>query len=193
MKTPLLIASLIFLACSQAAAQYRRYDEPLPPKTELEELQLQTGSVIVRGSQRVGSVRAQGRVEVSAFEVIDTGGGRRARGVLVEVDEGGSGAERGREVAAFVDYDELDGLLKGLESVGKIDRSETQLPGFEVSYRTKGDLVVSVFSVRGGLARCVVSAGEFAPARVSIPLDELANLRTLIAAAKNRLDEARAR
>ena len=132
----------------------------------------------------------QGRVDVAAFEVIDTVGGRRARGVAVEVEEVG---ERGREVTAFVDYEELDGLIKGLESVGKIDRSETQLPSFEVSFRTKGDLVVSVFSSRGGLARCVVSAGEFSPARVAIPLDELANLRTLISTAKNRLDEARAK
>ena len=87
----------------------------------------------------------------------------------------------------------LDGLIKGLESVGKIDRGETQLPSFEVSFRTKGDLVVSVFSSRGGLTRCVVSAGEFSPARVTIPFDELANLRTLLATAKNRLDETRAK
>lgn len=129
-------------------------------------------------------------MEVSALEVIDTGSGRRARGVAVEVEELG---ERGREVTAFVDYEELDGLLKGLESVGKVDRGETQLPGFEVSYRTKGDLVVSVFSSRGGIARCVVSAGEFSAARVAIPLDELANLRTLLSTAKNRLDDARAK
>ena len=192
MKTsPLLPLLIIILSCAQAEAQ-RRFDEPLPPKTELEALQLETGAVIVRGSQRVGSVRAQGpgRVDVSALEVVDTGSGRRARGVAVEVEEGG---ERGREVTAFVDYEELDGLIKGLESVGKVDRGETQLPSYEVSFRTKGDLVVSVFSSRGGLARCVVSAGEFSSARVPIPLDELANLRTLISTAKNRLDDARAK
>jgi len=190
--SPLLPLLLIILSCAQAEAQQRRFDDPLPPKTELEALQLETNAVIVRGSQRVGGVRAQGlgRIDVSAFEVIDTGSGRRARGVAVEVEEGG---ERGREVTAFIDYEELEGLIKGLESVGKIDRSETQLPSFEVSFRTKGDLVVSVFSSRGGIARCVVSAGEFAPARVPIPLDELANLRTLIGTAKNRLDDARAR
>lgn len=192
MKTsPLLPLLIIVLSCAHASAQ-RRSEEPLPPKTEIEALQLETGAVIVRGSQRVGGVRApgQGRVEVAAFEVIDTGSGRRARGISVEVEEPG---ERGREVMAFVDYEELDALIKGLESVGRIDRSETQLPSFEVSFRTKGDLVVSVFSSRGGLTRCVVSAGEFSPARVSIPLDELSNLRTLLSAAKNRLDEARAK
>lgn len=191
MKTPPLLLPLliIVLSCAHASAQ-RRFNEPLPPKTELEALQLEAGAVIVRGSQRVGGVRApgQGRVDVAAFEVIDTASGRRARGISVEVEEVG---ERGREVTAFVDYEELDGLIKGLESVGKIDRGETQLPSFEVSYRTKGDLVVSVFSTRGGLARCVVSAGEFAVARVAIPLEELANLRTLLSTAKNRLDDAR--
>ena len=195
MKTsPLLPLLLVVISCAPAGAQQqqRRFDEPLPPKTEIEALQLETNAVIVRGSQRVGGVRApgQGRVDVAAFEVVNTVGGRRARGVAVEVEEAG---ERGREVTAFVDYEELEGLLKGLESVGRIDRGETQLPSFEVSYRTKGDLVVSVFGSRGGLARCVVSAGELAPARVSIPFDELANLRTLLATAKNRLDEARAK
>jgi hypothetical protein len=187
----LILLSIVLLSCAQAAAQ-RRSDEPLPPKTELEALQLETGAVIIRGSQRVGGVRAQGlgRVDVAAYEVIDIGSGRRARGVAVEVEEGG---ERGREVTAFVDYEELDGLIKGLESVGKVDRGETQLPSFEVSFRTKGDLIVSVFSSRGGLTRCVVSAGEFSPARVPIPFDELANLRTLISTAKNRLDDARAK
>jgi hypothetical protein len=181
---------LLLLSCASAPAQ-RRYEEPLPPKTELEAIQLQTGAVVVRGSQRVGSAHAQqgaGRVDVSALEVIDTGTGRRARGVSVNVDEGG---EHGRELTAFVDYDELDGLIKGLESVNKVDRSETQLPNFEVSYHTRGDLVVSVFSSRGGVARCVVSAGEFSPAAVTIPTEELANLRTLITIAKNRLDESR--
>lgn len=190
MKSSILISlSCILLSCAPASAQ-RRNDEPLPPKTELEALQLETGAVIVRGSQRVGGVRAQGlgRVDVAAMEVIDNGSGRRARGVAVEVEEGG---ERGREVTAFIDYDELEGLIKGLESVGRVDRGETQLPSFEVSFRTKGDLLISVFSSRGGLARCVVSAGEFSPARVSIPFDELANLRTLIGTAKNRLDDAR--
>ena len=193
MKTsPLLPLLIIVLSCAQASAQQRRFDEPLPPKTELEALQLETGAVIVRGSQRVGGVRAQGpgRVDVAALEVIDAGSGRRARGISVEVEEGG---ERGREVRAFVDYEELDGLIKGLESVGRVDRGETQLPSFEVSFRTKGDLLISVFSSRGGLPRCVVSAGEFSPARVSIPFDELANLRTLLSTAKNRLDDARAK
>ena len=127
---------------------------------------------------------------MAALEVVDTCSGRRARGVSVTVGEGG---ERGREVTAFVDYEELEGLIKGLEAVGKVDRGETQLPSFEVSYRTKGDLLVTVFSARGGLVRCVVAAGELAPASVALPLEELANLRTLVTTAKNRLDEARAR
>ena len=188
LSAPLLIVAL---SCAQASAQQRRFDQPLPPKTDLEALQLETGAVIVRGLQRVGGVRAlaAGRVDVAAMEIIDTASGRRVRGVTVEVEEGGG--ERRREVTAFVDYEELDGLIKGLESVGRVERGETQLPSFEVSFRTKGDLLISVFSSRGGTTRCVISAGEFAPASVAIPFDELSNLRTLISTAKNRLDDAR--
>ena len=88
MKTsPLIPLLIVLLVYAQAAAQQRRYDEPLPPKTELEALQLEAGAVIVRGLQRVGGVRSQGpgRVDVAALEVVDTASGRRARGVAVEV------------------------------------------------------------------------------------------------------------
>jgi hypothetical protein len=185
---------LIFaLSCSRVDAQQRQpVFEPLEPRTRLEALQLKIGTVIVRGSQRVGAVRnpAQGRVEVAALEVIETGSNLRARGLSLAIEEAG---ERGREAVVFVDYDELAGLLEGLESMSRLDRGETQLPNFEVSYRTKGDLIVSVFSTRSGIVRCVVTGGPLAPAAVTFPAEEVGNLRALIATAKNRLDEARAK
>lgn len=195
MKTLRIICLLLFaLSCSRADAQQQQQQrlafEPIEPRTSLEALQLKVAAVIVRGSQRVGAVRhpAQGRVEVSALEVIDTNSNLRARGLSLTIEEAG---ERGREAVVFVDYDELAGLLSGLESMSRLDRGETQLPNFEVSYRTKGDLIVSVFSTRSGIVRCVVSGGPYTPAAVSFPAEEVGNLRTLIATAKNRLDETR--
>jgi hypothetical protein len=205
MKTSKIICLLLFaLSCSPVGAQQqpqqrqqrqRAYEllEPLEPRTQLEALQLKLGTVIVRGSQRVGAVRgqAQGRVEVAALEVIDTGGKFRARGLSLTIEEAGERGERGREAVVFVDYDELAGLIDGFESMIRLDRGETQLSNFEVSYRTKGDLVVSVFSTRSGIVRCVVSGGSWSPAAVSFPAEEIGNLRALIATAKNQLDETR--
>lgn len=194
MKTSRIICLLISaLACSRVDAQQpsrRLAYEPIEPRTRLEALHMKIGAVLVRGSQRVGAVRhpAQGRVEVAALEVIDTGSNVRARGLSLTIEEAG---ERGREAVLFVDYDELTGLLEGLESMSRLDRGETQLPNFEVSYRTKGDLIMSVFSTRGGIIRCVVSGGPDTPAAVSLPAEEVGNLRSLIATAKNRLDETR--
>lgn len=195
MKTLRIICMLLFaLSCSRVSAQQRQQPafEPLEPRTQLEALQLKTGAVIVRGSQRVGVVRgqAQGRVEVAALEIIDTGGNRKARGLSLTIEEAG---ERGREAVAFVDYDELPGLIEGLESMSRLDRGETQFSNFEVSYRTRGNLVVSVFSTRSGIVRCIVSGGALAEAAVTFPAEEVGNLRTLIATAKNRLDETRAK
>ena len=198
MKTSKIICLLLFaLSCSHVGAQqrqrqYQRDLELLEPRTQLEALQLKVGAVIVRGSQRVGTVRgqAQGRVEVAALEVIDTSSKVRARGLSLTIEEV---AERAREAVVFVDYDELAGLIESLESMIRFDRGETQLSNFEVSYRTKGDLVMSVFSTRSGIVRCVVSGGPLAPAEVSLPAEEVGNLRALIATAKNRLDETRAR
>lgn len=204
MKTSKIIClMLLTLCCSRVDAQQpqqqrQRYPafEPLEPRTQLEALQLKLGAVIVRGSQRVGTVRgqAQGRVEVAALEVIDTGGKSRARGLSLTIEEAGERGERGREAVVFVDYDELAGLIDGFESMIRLDRGETQLSNFEVSYRTKGDLVVSVFSTRSGIVRCVVSGGLWATAAaVTFPAEEIGNLRALIATAKNRLDETRTR
>ncbi|HLL70962.1 MAG TPA: hypothetical protein VK363_05980 [Pyrinomonadaceae bacterium] len=193
MKTSRIICLLIFaLSCSRVGAQQLRQPayEPLEPRTRLEALQLKIGAVIVRGSQRVGTVRhpASGRVDVAALEVVDTTSNNRARGLSLTIEEAG---ERGRQAVVFVDYDEVAGLLEGLESMSRLDRGETQLPNFEVSYRTKGDLIVSVFSTRSGIVRCVVSGGPYAPAAVSFPSEEVGNLRSLISTAKNRLDETR--
>lgn len=193
MKTLRIICGLLFaLSCTSASAQQQqRAYESLEPRTRLEALQLKTGAVIVRGSQRVGTIRGpQGRVEVSALEVIDTSANVRARGLSLSIEELG---DRGREVLAFVDYDELAGLLSGLESMSRLDRGETQLPNFEVSYRTKGDLLVSVFSTRGGIVRCAVTGGLLSPVTATVPAEEVGNLRALIATAKNRLDETRSK
>jgi len=195
-KTLRIICGLLFaLSCTSASAQQQQQQqrafESLEPRTRLEALQLKTGAVIVRGSQRVGTVRGpQGRVEVSALEVIDTSANVRARGLSISIEELG---DRGREVLAFVDYDELAGLLAGLESMSRLDRGETQLPNFEVSYRTKGDLLVSVFSTRGGIVRCAVTGGLLSPVTATVPAEEVGNLRALIATAKNRLDETRSK
>lgn len=196
--TRLACLPVLLLLCSTAVAQRQYVPETFEPKTQLEALQLRVGAVVLRGTQRAGTVRGQGQgqIEVDALEVIDTGTGLKARGVALTVEEGGERgerAERGREVTAFVDYEELDALIKGFESMTRFDRSETQLPSLEASYRTRGDLVISVFSTRGGLVRCVVSAGEFAPARVVIMSEGIESLRSLLNAARNRLDEARAR
>jgi hypothetical protein len=194
MKTRRIIFMLIFaLSCGQAGAQQKRQRpafETLDPRTRLEALQLKIGAVIVRGSQRVGTVRGQGRVEVAALEVIDTGSNVRARGLSLSIEEAG---ERGREAVVFVDYEELPGLMEGLESMSRLDRGETQFSNVEVSYRTRGDLLVSVYSTRGGIVRCVVSGEPLTPAAVTFPAEEVGNLRALIATAKNRLDEARAK
>lgn len=195
MKTSKIICLLLLaLSCSRVVAQQQQQQrltfEPIEPRTRLETLQLKVGAVIVRGSQRVGTVRhpASGRVEVAALDVIETGSNQRARGLSLSIEEAG---ERGREATVFIDYDELPGLLEGLESMSRLDRGETQLPNFEVSYRTKGDLIVSVFSTRSGIVRCVVASGPWTPSAVSFPAEEVGNLRALIATAKNRLDETR--
>jgi hypothetical protein len=99
------------------------------------------------------------------------------------------------EDTALIDYDELDGLLKGLEHISKLDFTASSLTSFEASYATKGGLRVAVHgSRRTGFIEASVQSqsNRFHRAGVSISMTELAQLRILMEQAKVKLDAIRA-
>src|SRR5205085_3020177 len=93
-----------------------------------------------------------------------------------------------RNHLSFVDYDEIDPLLKGLEYLGKIDYSVTQLRAFEADYRTRDDLVFSALSGRNNTVMVAVSSGVVRPVSVQFRLEDLRSITGLIVEAKKQLD-----
>ncbi|HKR02396.1 MAG TPA: hypothetical protein VJT09_17095, partial [Pyrinomonadaceae bacterium] len=124
-------------------------------------------------------------IEVESREFRDAGSNSREYGLTVEVREAGNNARRS---LIYVDYDEIDPLLKGLEYVGKIDSSVTQLTRFEVDYITRGDLLISAFSARGGVITLAISGGAFRRTTALFRLEDLKVIKGLIIEAKNQLD-----
>jgi len=90
---------------------------------------------------------------------------------------------------AYVDYDEIEGLLKGLDTLSTIDpRAVSQLKNYEAIYSTKGDLQVVVFNETSGKKSVAIKAGTFVR-RAFVDMASLEKLRGLIVRTKAILDD----
>ncbi|HEX7330280.1 MAG TPA: hypothetical protein VF290_02200 [Pyrinomonadaceae bacterium] len=161
--------------------------EPLEPRTTLEQLENSTG-LVIKGFTRITTIELRG-IRVDAIEIrafINPNYTRVAKGLVVVLREGG---ERPNENRAFVDYQEIEWLLKGIDVISSVDETATKLPGFEARYRTYGDLEISVFrQTRSGNA-VTMRTGICDYATVTMSLDDLAKIKAMIQEAKTRLDD----
>lgn len=158
---------------------------PPEPKTRLEAFQAKTGSVIIKGYTFIGSVHTQsGSLRIIANEFRDAASGSRAFGISINVKEA---APPERDNISYIDYDEIDSLVKGIDYVGKMNRSVISLTDFEADFRTRGDLEITTFS-RGEQVSGSVISGDVIQTRVFLSLDDLQKLRQLVIEAKTKLD-----
>jgi len=160
---------------------------PQEPKTRLQAFEAQTGVVIIKGLSRIGSVSSQngGTVSVESREFIDAGTGRREFGIVVDVKKVG---DTEVENSSYIDYDEIESLLSGIDYISKVQRSVTKLDDFEAVYHTNGDFKISTFSTLKNRTVVAVSSGEPNEIIVLLPFPKLDDLRALIASAKAKLD-----
>lgn len=188
MRTRLAALGLTLLGLSPSLALTQE-SGPAAPKTKLERFVAQDGAVIVRGFSTIGTLRAKyrGTITVDSKEFANVALDKSAYGITIEVKEASSYE---RKHTSFVDYEEIDSLLDGLDYIAKVDKSVTQLDNFQADYRTRGDLVFSTFSTEGTIEDAV-SSGTIGKTDAFIELGDLAKLREMIATAKAKLDEIR--
>lgn len=179
---------LPLLAGVCAAQGQQPSPEPEEFLTRLEATLEKTGAVIVKGSTGLGSVSGvRGTASVTSWEILDAGTGRREYGVGVTIRDD----ERpGVEERAYVDYDEIDPLIAGLNDILKLENSATKLARFEAQYRTRGELAVFRFNTQGGYGAAVSIGGRRGPRLVLRP-SGLVEFRDLLESAKAVIDEAR--
>ena len=189
-----VLVLLLLVCCSPSFAQrpgpqFRRplACEPVEPRTKLEAIEWQYERVLIKGFSQIATFTARDvEVRVDAVELKDTASATRAIGLVIALRETG---ENPRENRSFVDYDEIDRLLKGLTAIGRVNESVTKLAGFEARYRTVGDLEIVVFrQSRSGIAASVTS-GICDRVTALLTLDDLDRLKAHIVEAKTRLDE----
>ncbi|HEX8141094.1 MAG TPA: hypothetical protein VF553_00755 [Pyrinomonadaceae bacterium] len=158
------------------------------PLTNLEELDTKIGSVIVKNYTVTGGVSGfGGTATVTGYEFVDTQSGRKEYGIGVELEES-ERAERAAVERLYVDYDELDPLIKSIDQIIKIEKSST-MENFEAQYKTRSELTVTTFNRATGALRAAVSSGFMGRIRIGMTLGNLADFRKLIVDAKASLDK----
>jgi len=194
MRRALFAALLLMISCGSVLAQrsgpeFRRplACEPLEPRTRLEAIESRYERVITKGFSQFATLTVRGiEIRLDAIEMKDTTDATRAIGLVIALRELD---ENPRENRAFIDYQEIDRLIKGMESVARVNETITKLAGFEARYRTMGDLEINVFrQTRSGTAASL-SSGICDRVTALLTLDDLEKLRGHIIEAKTRLDE----
>jgi hypothetical protein len=170
-----------FLAAAQDTA--KQLPQPKEPQTKLEQFQAKTGTVIIMGFSTVGTVQALfgSTITVETREFTDASNGNKQFGITIEVKESG------RENKSFIDLDEIDSLLKGIDYIAAVNNTVTKLSKFQADYRTRGDFAVSIFSTSKGDIGAAVKTGRFGGASAFLDVKELPKLRQLIATAQTTL------
>jgi hypothetical protein len=183
---------LSFVLAFPAIAAAQNLDSPKPaPSTKLEAFSARTGIVVVKGYTELGKISGVGGVlTISVREFRDASNPKIAMyGVAFEVKET---SRLERQNTSFIDEDEIDSLVKGLDYVQKINRSVTTLGNFEAEYRTKGDLEVSVFSTTRdegiGLA---ITSGRIGKTVVYPKISDIERIRSLLDEAKKAITAAK--
>src|SRR5215831_11270208 len=197
--TRLLIFSTMIVAASFGSVCAQRRWERLPPprdpqfyepRNKLEDFDGRMETILIKGRTWTGTVRGQnGSARVEATEIRDTAKSTGATGVVVTImaDGGPPG-----DIRSLIDYEEIEPLIKAIDTAGKASESVSKLSHFEVRYRTRGDFEVMVFKqLSDNAIAAAVEGGFFDRSRIYLTLEELTKLRWMIAQAKDRLDEAK--
>lgn len=185
LKTMVLTA----LACLSLVISSRAQDVVTnAPKTRIEAFEVQTGVILIKGISDMGSISGKtGTVQVQYKESTDPVNNRKEYGLAIKVSQGGQ-----QEDSTTIDYDEIDPLIGAIDYISKIDYSASTLPTFAATFTTRGDLTVATYtSKRQGTIQAAVQSNRVFKTRVFLSMDQMAQLRTLLASAKNTIDSMR--
>lgn len=184
-----LTLTLLLLGVCAAHAQTPQPSPTPEATTKIEKFQARVGAVIIKGFSDIGSIGGTGGVvEVTSMEFTDAQSGVKVQGVVIQLKEIG---RLSREARSFIDYDEIDSLLKGINYIAKVELAVTKLDNFEAIYRTKSEFSVTTFSNNSQVNGVAISSGRYSPVRVFLKQDDLTKFRELLLMAQGKLDSAK--
>ncbi|MGH9762603.1 MAG: hypothetical protein ACREDR_24600, partial [Blastocatellia bacterium] len=157
------------------------------PRTKLAAFEFATDSVIIKARSGMGLVRGVNRdavrVEYDIFTNVTSG--QKEYGVsLLVVPE----TSTEKHYRYYVDYEDIDSLLKGIDYITRMNPAVSDLVTFEAEYRSKGDLEISTFTDIHGAVRVAISNYVCGSNRTALDLAGLSEIQRLLVAAKSKLD-----
>lgn len=153
--------------------------------TKLEAFQGRTGVAMLREYVEVGKLRQMGTVEVNARIFRNMAKpGDDLTGISIEVTEAG---RLERSTTAYIDKEEIDALLQGIDYVGREVTLSEGMAHFESEYRTNGDLRITVFNDAQNRRQVAIAAGRITPTRAYLNIEQLQELRALIVRAQQAI------
>src|ERR1041385_3480491 len=138
----LLLGAIVIAAFSGSVCAQRRFERLPPPRdpqfyeprNKLEDLDGRMETVLIKGRTWVGTLRAQnGSARVEALEIRDSQSSTRATGVVGTITSAEANAPTG-EIRSLLDYEEIDPLVKVIDTIVKADDHVTKLSHFEERY-----------------------------------------------------------
>jgi hypothetical protein len=194
MKTVCLLCALALtfsFAVTAAAQQQRRptipfvNDQTDKPLTDLELFQDTYGATLLKGFTELPRVRGTaGSVQVTVVEFRNTANNTRVKGVAVDVT-----TAQNEKARSFIEYAELDALIRGVTFISKVDKGMSSLQSLEAVFTTKGEFSISDFFNWQGESRVAVTAGRYEPKTVLIDQAGQTILLGQFQQAKTTLDE----
>jgi hypothetical protein len=176
---------LLLLLSAGCAARAQTTNVPL---TYFEAYAAVSDAPLVKGMSSIGLLNSQITypVEVRAERLVNL----QTTNTLYAVSLRTRLASRQVQVD-YIDYDELDGLIRGLQWVSQADHSATPMDNFEAIYRTRCGLTILKVSNAGKFTIAIKSAEPGAARNQMAPfvLDDLGRYLT---AAKAKLDSVAA-
>lgn len=159
------------------------------PNTKIEAFSSKTGIVIIKGYSTIGSVSGRGTVSIDVREFRDASSPNKGEfGIAIEVQESG---RLTRENRSFIDFDEIDSLVRGIDYLSKVTNSVTQLKNFEVAYKTKGDFAITVYSDSTGGISLAIDSGRIGKTTAFLKVTDLETLKSHILEARRLIESTR--
>lgn len=186
MKKTIIALTTMALLITSAYAENLKDSVP-QAKTKLEQFSAKTGVILIRGFQKIGS--AQGlystSVNIESKEFTNVTDGSKQYGITIEAFK-----EDGRydkQHTSFIDFDEIDSLIQGIDYISKVKADVTKLADFQADYTTKGELKISTFN-SGDKLMAAVTSGTIGGVAAYFNIDDLAKLKELILKAKQKIE-----
>jgi len=158
------------------------------PKTYFEAFDATADAVIVKGMSSIGVLSSQTTypIEVRAEELTNLQTSNKVYAVSIRT------RISHQLLVDYIDYDELDGLIRGIQSISQANHFITQLDNFDAAFRTRSGLsIVKISSGNNSSGNKItigIRPGADGLQRNVVEPVVLDDLGRLISAAKAKID-----